>query len=353
MKKIIFIVLAVAVAVVAARFLLSQKKAVAGLGTPQPVHYNVAVENAREGTVRETRRFLAQLLSDKSALIASKYSGRIRHIHVKENDRVKKGQLLVTLDDSEVRASIASLRSQKKALEADVANAKTQLERSALLLKSGGLSQEKYDNAKVFYETKKAALRGTAEKIRQLESQLAYFNLRAPFAGKVGSLFADDGSLAVPGKPVLSINSGTQKLIFSYVETDRRILEGQTVLYRGEPVGKVVRLYDDAKNALLVAEAKVTKALAKANKSYLDIEVVTAEGKGCTVPQDALLHRNGQTFVMIHKEGRFEPLEVRTLLEDSQRALLETCPGYPVATASEAKLALLPTMGSVNLGEGR
>jgi RND family efflux transporter MFP subunit len=352
MKKLITILLVVAVAFLAARFLLGQKKAVAELGTPQPVHYHVLTEEAREGTVRETRRFLAQLLSDKSAMIASKYSGRIKHIHVKENDRVKKGALLVTLDDSEVRSSIASLRSQEKALLTDVANAKTQLDRSALLLESGGLSQDKYDNAVVLYENKKAALQGTREKIRQLQSQLAYFNLRAPFAGKVGSLFADDGSLAVPGKPILSINSGDQKLVFSYVETDQRILEGQTVLFEGEPVGRVVRLYDDAKNALLVAEAAVTKPLGKANKSYLNIDVVTAEARGCTVPQDALLHRHGKTYVMEYRERHFEAKEVEVLLQDTERALLETCPAHPVATASEAKLALLPTMGSVKLGGG-
>ncbi len=351
-NKIIIIVLILAVAIGSAAFLRSQKKGVENLPLPELTYYNVETVEATTKNVRETRQFLAQLLAGKSALIASKFSAEIRRIHVKENDVVKKGAILISLDDAEIRANIASLQTQAKALKADLANSKTQLDRNKLLLESGGLSQEKYDNSLVVHQNKASALESTGQKIEQLDAQLSYLNIRAPFSGRVGTIFVDAGNLAVPGKPIISLNSDDQKLIFSYVETSQAIVEGQKVLLDGQVIGSVARCYDDAQNALLVAEVKLSVPLNYANKGFLNIEVVTAETKGCSVPLNALLHRKDETLVMIYREGRFEPFRADITLQGGDDAILRKCPVFPIAVASEAKLALLPTLGKIEIDKG-
>jgi RND family efflux transporter MFP subunit len=349
MRKIILIVVGIVVAIAAASFLRSQKKSIEDLPTPKMTYYNVDTVEAATKNVHETRRFLAQLLAGKSALIASKFSAEIKRIHVKENDMVKKGAILISLDDAEIRASIASLQTQTKALKADLANAKTQLERNKLLLESGGLSQEKYDNSLVLHQNKASALESSEQTIKQLDAQLNYLNIKAPFSGRVGTIFVDAGNLAVPGKPIISLNSDDQKLIFSYVETSQAIIEGQKVLLEGQVIGRVARRYDDAQNALLVAEIKLSVPLHYANKSFLNVEVVTAETKGCSVPLNALLHRKDETLIMIYREGHFEPFSADIILQDGNDAVLTACPDLPVAVASEAKLALLPALGKITL----
>ena len=342
MKKLILTILIIAVAVTGGLFLKKQKEAIANLPVPKKYSFNVDTVKAGKKTVRETRRFLAQLLASKSALIASRFSAEIKRVHVKENDIVKKGERLISLDDAEIRANIASLEKQKDALKADVANAKVSLERSKKLLDAEAISQEKYDNATVFYQNKLSALESILEKIKQLRAQLRYLNINAPFGGRVGTIFVDEGNLAVPGKPIVSLNSDDQKLIFSYAETSQAILEGQKVLIDGREIGSVIRRYDDAKNAMLIAEVKPSAPLPYANKSFLSIEVVTAEATGCSVPLNALLHRKEGTVVMIRKEGHFEPFKADIVIQNDNDAILKKCPSYPVATASESKLALLP-----------
>jgi len=110
---------------------------------------------------------------------------------------------------------------------------------------------------------------------------------------------------------------------------------------------EVTRKYDDAKNALLVAEAKLHKALPFANKAFVNIEVVTAELKGCSVPLNALFHRKDGTFIMLYKENKFQAMRVEVLIQNSKDAIIKECPTDAVATASEAKLALLPSLGEV------
>ena len=349
MKKIIITIVVLAIAASAGLFLKSQKKVVAELPVAQTPIYNIDTTEATTKSVRETRHFLAQLLASKSAMIASKFSSEIKKIYVKENDVVKKGQLMITLDDTDIRTNIASLNKQKNSLEIDVQNAKRSLDRNKKLLDIEAISQEKYDNANVLYQNKLSALDATKEKIKQAKGQLAYLNIRAPFSGRIGTIFVDAGNLAIPGKPIISLNSDDQKLIFSYVATSQPIIEGQKVLIDNQLVGTIARRYDDAKNALLVAEVKLSMPLHYANKAFLNIDVVIAETTGCSVPLNALLHRKNDTVVMLHKEGSFVPFEADIILQDNRDAILTECPTFPVATASEAKLALLPTLGKVNV----
>ena len=351
MKKIIIIILVIAIAAVAGLFLKNQKKVVENLPVPQTYTYNVNTVNVSNKSVRETRHFLAQLLASKSAMIASKFSAEIKKIYVQENDTVKKGQLLIALDDADIRANLSSLQKQRDALNIDVQNAKRSLYRNRKLLEVEAISQERYDNANVLYQNKLAALSATKEKIKQTHSQLTYLNIRAPFSGRVGTIFVDAGNLAVPGKPIISINSDDQKLIFSYVATSQPIIEGQKVLIDDQQVGTISRRYDDAKNALLVAEVKLSMPLHYANKAFLNIDVVIAETEGCSVPLNALVHRKDGTVVMVYKEGHFEPFPADIILQDKYDAILTECPDFPVATASEAKLVLLPTMGKIDIGE--
>jgi len=351
MKKIIAIIILIAVGVAAGKFLKEQKEVVASLPIPKVHKYSVATIEAKQKKVSQTRHFLAQLLASKSALIASKFSAEIKKIYVKENDIVKKGELLIALDDREIRANIATLTKQEETLLIDLENAKRSLERNKKLLEIEAISQEKYDNANVLYQNKVSNLEATKEKIKQTQAQLTYLQIKAPFSGRVGTIFVDAGNLAVPGKPIISLNSDDQKLLFSYVATTELIITGQKVLVEGEVVGEITRKYDDAKNALLVAEIKLSKPLSFANKAFINIDVVIAEQEGCAVPLNALLHRKGERFVMLYHDGGFQAQRVEVILEDRKDAVLETCPQGLIAVASEAKLSMLPSLGAVDIGE--
>ena len=347
MKKIILIAIGLAVVVAGAIFLKGQKKAVAALPSPKIFTHSVDTTQAQTKTVQQTRHFLAQLLASKSAVIASKYSAIIKKVYVKENDIVKKGTLLIALDDTDIKANIASTKQQKDALVLDVENAKRALKRATNLYKAEAISEEQYDNARVLYKNKLTSLNNLNEKMKQLHAQLKYLNITAPFSGRVGTIFVDAGNLAIPGKAIISLNSNDQKLIFSYAQTTQAIIEGQDVLVDAKPIGTISRRYDDAKNALLVAEVQLTKALGNANKSYINIDVVTAQIKGCSIPLNALVHRKDTNAIMLYKDGRFHETKVEIILQNEKDAIIKNCPSEPFALASEAKLTLLPTLGKV------
>lgn len=351
MKKIIIAIIVIAIAVLAAKYLMAQKKEVLELATPKTYKYSVEVVTAKTETLRQTRHFLAQLLASKSAIIASKFSAEIKKIYVKENSVVKKEELLVALDDREIRANLATLQKQKETLDADVANAKRSLQRNKKLLDIEAMSKEKYDDSNLAYQNKETNLQATLEKIKQAQAQLTYLIIKAPFSGRVGTIFLDAGNLASPSKPIISLNSDDQKLLFSYVATSELISQGQKVLVDGKEIGEITKTYDDAKNALLVAEVKPSASLAFANQSFINIDVVTDEQTGCSIPLNAILNKKDEKFIMLYKEGKFQAQKINVLLQNSKSAIIESCPKEKIAIASEAKLSILPTLGSVNISE--
>ncbi len=345
MKKIVLVLLLVVLVVGGVKLVKKRKQAMVQTPLPIPVTYRVRTALPASRTVRQTKTFLARLESRHSAEIASKMNGRIGALPVRESQVVHQGDLLVQLDDLEIRASIDGLRASLASARSQRDYAKKQLDRNRALFDAGGLAREKLEASEVAWNTASATVEEILQKIRGLENQLAYSRIVAPFDGIVGTVFLHQGDLATPGRPVLRLNSLPQKLTFSFMPGPGGVQTGQDVLYKGEKIGTVALVYDDARQGLWVAEIVLDNRLKRPSGSYLTIEVVTGQGTGCGVPVRSLLHRPDGESVMLYLNGRFREQSVTVLARDADYALIEPCVDGPVAVASEAKLGLLPTSG--------
>jgi len=128
-----------------------------------------------------------------------------------------KGDLLVQIDDREIRSTINSLEETLKSQEADLKYTLGLHARNQAIFKVGGLAREKLEASAVARAGKQAAVKATRQKIEAQEIQLDYLNIRAPFDGTVGAIFLRKGNLATPGQPLLTLHSLDRKLTFSYV----------------------------------------------------------------------------------------------------------------------------------------
>lgn len=349
MKKIIIILLTIVLLGSAVMLLKKRKAAVVNAPTPTPMTYEVQVVSAETNTLTQTRPFLAHLISRNTAMISSKLSGGITEFLVLENQFVKKGELLLRIDDAGTLAEMKSLQVTLGAQEKDVQYSRRLNERNKALFEAGGLAREKFEASEVVYATKQAGLEMTRQKIVGLEVQLRYLNIRAPFDGTVGTIMARSGDLATPGKPLLSLNSPEQKLTFSYVPGSVPVKVGQEVFVDGRKVGHITIRYSDAVNGLSVAEVGLDTPLEMPNDSYVNIDLLTFSGSGCRVPLAALLQRKEGVQLMSYAGGEFTAFSVSVIASNQDYALIEPCPEVSVAVASEAKLSQLPTSGKVRV----
>jgi RND family efflux transporter MFP subunit len=138
------------------------------------------------------------VVARRKAAVASKGTGTLVYLAVEEGDRVKKGQVIARLDDSDVMASLQRARENLRVAEADLYDAKTNAERMRTLLKQGMIAQAEYDISEARYKRVVATI--DAAKFAVREAQVAVDNTRivAPFDGTVLKKNADVGEIVAP-----------------------------------------------------------------------------------------------------------------------------------------------------------
>ncbi|WP_422082533.1 efflux RND transporter periplasmic adaptor subunit [Ulvibacterium sp.] len=121
----------------------------------------------------------------QNVLIYPEMSGTLQKVYVKEGNKVRKGQLLATIDDGGVGSQLAQLKTQ-------AALAQTTFERQKRLWDQKIGSEIQYLQAKSNYEAAESA-------VNQAKSQLDKSSIRAPFTGIIDDVIKDQGTVVAPG----------------------------------------------------------------------------------------------------------------------------------------------------------
>ncbi|MBT8264050.1 MAG: efflux RND transporter periplasmic adaptor subunit [Eudoraea sp.] len=121
----------------------------------------------------------------QNVLIYPEMAGTLQRVYVKEGDKVKKGQLLATIDDGGMTNQVAQLRTQAEL-------AKTTFERQKRLWDQKIGSEIQFLQAKTNYEA-------IQNNVQQAESQLQKSSVRAPFSGIIDDVIKDQGTVVSPG----------------------------------------------------------------------------------------------------------------------------------------------------------
>ncbi len=349
--KIIVAVIAVVLLLVKGKELLENRKTeIANESLPSSGSVTVPVVKAQQGMMQNRIPFLAQIMSDKSIKLSTKLAGYVEKVLVEEAQKVKKGEVLVRIDAIELNSNIDALKATLNAQSNDLMLAKSIYARNKKLYAIGGLAKEQLDISQVSLKVKSSTMENTKQKIAQLDHQLSYLKIVAPFDGEIDAIFLHEGDLAASGKAILSMSNAKKKLLFSYAPVQSSMIKKeQDVFFKNGHIGYVKSIYTTSKNGLISAEVTLTKKIALPAGSSVNIEILTKEAKGCMVPSDTLLHKKESTFVMTYAEGTFSPVKVNVEMEDGNHILISPCPKQPIAQASEVKLAQLPAYENVQI----
>jgi RND family efflux transporter MFP subunit len=229
----------------------------------------------------------------RRATIAAKITGRVTRVLFDEGTHVKQGQLLATLDDSDVRRALESAQATQESAQAAIAdyvvqlkNAKIQLGRAEQLQKAGVQTQETLDNATTAVESLNAKIALAKQQViasdaRTRESRQAVDNtvIRAPFDGIVVSKDAQVGEMVSP----ISAGGGfTRTGIATIVDMNSNEIEvdvNESFIARvepGQPVTATLDAYPEwqipAKVRTVIPTADRQKATVKVRISFLKLD---------------------------------------------------------------------------------
>jgi membrane fusion protein (multidrug efflux system) len=137
--------------------------------------------------------------------IRSEVSGIVKTINFQEGSNIAKGQVLLKVDDIELKAQLAQAKTKQNLASENERRAK-------LLLQKEAISQEEYDVARADHQSAKA-------QSQLILAQIEKTTVRAPFSGKIGLRSISPGTYVTPALLIAKlVNIGQLKITFSIPE---------------------------------------------------------------------------------------------------------------------------------------
>ena len=130
----------------------------------------------------------------QSVTIRPQIDGILARLAVKEGQWVKQGDLLASIDDRAIRASLDQARAQLGQSQAQLQVAGVNLKRYKELSVDNGVSRQTLDQQQALFDQLKATIDGNQAAITAAQVQLSYTQIRSPVTGRVGIRTVDEGN---------------------------------------------------------------------------------------------------------------------------------------------------------------
>ena len=329
MKKIIKISIAliIVIAAVLGAVKLIKKRRAEDANTPTAKIYPIAVNavTPKTGHIKTTLDYLAIVKNNKNVIINSKFAGKIKCI-ANLGGYVTKGQVVVKIDDSNLKAELKSVNSQinsvKNLIEADRVNLATLIDthkRTEKLLKVKMASIEQYNMEKAKIASLEAKLRADENKLKALKANkkailenLTYTEIKSPISGIVSAKFLNKGDNTFPGKPILKITSTKGNYLFMPLAKPYKEIVYKNNIYKLIPLNSTF-------NGVPAYKADVNdKNLIEGEK--VNVKVVTFDGNATLIPFDSILTINGKSYVF---DTNGNPIKVTVLAEGNEGIVIK------------------------------
>lgn len=197
--------------------------------------------------------------------IGSKLLARVIEVNLKAGQPVKNGDILVRLDDADLRAKLRQAEAALNSAEAARVQAEADANRAASLLKSNAISRQDYERAKTAVKSADAEQRRVQETINEIKATLDWATIRSPMTGLVIDKKVDVGDMVTPGQQLATLlDPKRMQLIASVRESlAHRLKVGQTIEVKIENISKqcggtISEIVPEAESASRAFQVKVT-----------------------------------------------------------------------------------------------
>tara|TARA_R110002049_G_scaffold2846_2_gene23128 strand:+ start:5458 stop:6537 length:1080 start_codon:yes stop_codon:yes gene_type:complete len=247
-----------------------------------------------------------KIQASNSADLSTRMMGYVKKVHVNVGDKVRKGQLLVSINNTDLQAKKGQVNAGIVQAKTAFNNAEKNYNRFKNLFASNSVTQKEMDDMTANYEMAKAGLESANQMKNEINAQFAYSNITAPFSGVITSKNIEEGDMANPGMPLISLETPKVFEVIAMVpETEiSKIKKGTSVNVLVKSLDKILK----GKVSEVSTSAKNTggQYLVKINLDKTDVNILSGmfstvqfpverkiKSSLVLIPKDAIV-KNGQ-----------------------------------------------------------
>ena len=190
------------------------KKGPAAPPTPPPA--KVTIEQVKYQKAIYFDEYPGTVTALNQVELRPQVSGFITGVHFKDGDRVRKGQLLYTIDDQLFAANYQQAVANLQVQQANLNKASKDADRYHELDKNDAIAKQVVDNADAALEVARKQVEAANANIRAVQTNVNYAKVYAPFDGVIGISNVKSGTAVSAGQTVLNVVSSDQELAVDF-----------------------------------------------------------------------------------------------------------------------------------------
>jgi len=181
----------------------------------------VEVEIIHRGDLEQTLNYNGDIKAEFEVKVFSKIADRIEQFYVDEGDDIKKGARLAKIYSATIEQNLRQTEAALTAAKAQEVNLRVEFDRVKRLYKENAMSKQQYDAVSTQFEAAQAQVVQAEAMLSSAKSYLADAQITAPISGIIGKRYQEDGDMANPAMPLLSIVQMERvKITFNATEED-------------------------------------------------------------------------------------------------------------------------------------
>ncbi len=305
MKKAIIIAVSILLILGGIALIAKRKRALAELKPPKQYPVIISTIKPEMSNFSLTLTALGIVKSDTDVSVSTKIAARVLALKP-VGSNVSKGEIIARLDSSSTKSKLASVKSSLRSLYSKLNSAKLTLgnmikthKRTKELMAVKGASIEQFqkeeDNisdikSNIAYI--KSNIESEKNLIKELNDLLEYTVIKSPVEGIISKKFLNVGDVAMPGKTIYDIATTGEKYLLMRLPEN---IKPAGIIFK-KRFYKVYPLKGTF-NGLNEYKSDVSTDLN--TDSRVEIKVVVFKGKAIKLPVDAVLQKNGRSYVLI------------------------------------------------------
>jgi len=279
--------------------------------------------------VEEAKAVFGRVESRNLVPARARIGGTVQSVTVVEGSQVEPGQVIAVVVDDKLALQRDAAEAVMTALQSQIDNAQTELDRAEQLLASGTAPRTRVDQARTEVEVLTSQLAAARANRSVIEQQSHEGEVLAPGSGRVLRVPITVGAVILAGEEVATIAGGGYFLRLSLPERHAsEIVEGDTVIVgeRGlspaaderptaTHVGKLVKVYPEISSGRVEADVEVDGLGDYFVGERTLVWIPVGRREAIAVPKTAVITRHGVDYVTL--AGAIGPMEVAVILGET------------------------------------
>jgi RND family efflux transporter MFP subunit len=279
--------------------------------------------------VAQSSDYVATIKSRRSATMQPQVDGRLTQIRVQSGAHVRAGQVLMNVDPQHQMATVESQRATERQKKALFTYNTAQFARQRKLFDAGIISRDVFEQAQQAFDNTKADYESAVALRKTAEEQLAYYTIRAPFAGVVGDIPVHVGDYVSPSTTLTTVDENRDLEAYIYVPTERssqvkmgldvELMDTGGKLLEKTKLNFLSPQVDSTLQGILVKAPVHASPEMLRNAQLVKARIIWKTAPMAVIPVLAVTRQGGQSFVYVARQqnGHYVAAQVPVTLGDT------------------------------------